>query len=148
MTTASSPKTTSSAAGNDQAATQITQDWSRFFDSRTPADQKAALLQNGDQFAPYIQQMAQSPLAQGVTAQVSKVQVQGQTAAVTYSVLAGGQPVLKDQTGQAVLQNGTWKVGTGSFCSLLALQGSVPPQCGTSSGSASPTAPAPASTSP
>jgi hypothetical protein len=41
---------------------------------------------------------------------------------VSYSILLGGQPALSGQTGVAVLQDGTWKVGLASFCGLLATE--------------------------
>ncbi len=39
-----------------------------------------------------------------------------------YDILVGGTPALKNQTGTAVYQNGTWKVGVASFCGLLTLE--------------------------
>ena len=36
---------------------------------------------------------------------------------------------LPKQTGTAVLQDGTWKVGFASLCKLVALQGSTPSAC-------------------
>jgi hypothetical protein len=41
---------------------------------------------------------------------------------VTYNIVVGGSPALSNQTGTAILQNGTWKVGDASFCGLLALE--------------------------
>jgi hypothetical protein len=43
----------------------------------------------------------------------------------------GGKPALSNQIGTAVYQDGTWKVGDGSFCQLLALEngGKAPPVC-------------------
>jgi hypothetical protein len=43
-------------------------------------------------------------------------------ATVKYNILLGGTPVLKNQIGTAVNQNGTWKVGVASFCGLLTLE--------------------------
>ena len=43
-------------------------------------------------------------------------------AKVTYSILLSGQTALPDQSGMAVFQDGTWKVGTASFCGLLSLE--------------------------
>jgi hypothetical protein len=43
-------------------------------------------------------------------------------AKVRYTITLGGQPALSNQTGVAVLQGGTWKVGDQSFCALLALE--------------------------
>ena len=34
----------------------------------------------------------------------------------------GGSPALKNQTGVAVYQDGTWKVGASSFCGLLTVE--------------------------
>jgi hypothetical protein len=41
---------------------------------------------------------------------------------VTYNILLGGQPALSNQSGVAVKQAGTWKVGVASFCGLLAVE--------------------------
>jgi hypothetical protein len=48
------------------------------------------------------------------------------TAKVTYDILLSGTPVLTNQSGSAVLQDGTWKVSTTSFCGLLTLNGTKP----------------------
>jgi len=52
-------------------------------------------------------------------------------AKVTYSILVGGTPALKDQPGVAVYQSGMWKVGDQSFCALLTLEnsGKAPTAC-------------------
>jgi hypothetical protein len=42
---------------------------------------------------------------------------------VKYKILVGGTPQLS-QTGTAVLENGTWKVGLASFCGLLIIENS------------------------
>jgi hypothetical protein len=103
---------------------EIVANWEAFFDGATPADRKIELLQNGEQFADVIEARAESPLSQSTTAKVSAVTVTSDTeATVTYSILMGGQAVLPDQTGMAVLENGLWKVGAESFQALLALEG-------------------------
>ena len=62
-------------------------------------------------------------LASGIGAKVTKVtMVSPSQAKVTYSILIGGQPALSNQSGVAVYQDGTWKVGLASFCGLLALE--------------------------
>jgi hypothetical protein len=43
-------------------------------------------------------------------------------AQVTYDILVSGTLELKNQNGSAVLQDGIWKVGVTSFCSLLTLE--------------------------
>lgn len=133
--TTSTPATTNNPSSNtaaQQAATKekIRTNWEKFFDGSTPADQKTALLQNGQQFSQTIDAQAQSPTAKQTSANVSNVDLNGSDKAiVTYSINENGQPELKNQTGQAVLENGTWKVSDASFCSLLQLSGSVPPNC-------------------
>lgn len=105
------------------AQQQIAANWSAFFDASTPVSKRIALLQDGHTFASVIEGQAGSGLASQATAKVSKVAVTspGQ-AAVGYSILIAGRPALPNQSGTAVYQDGSWKVGTASFCGLLALQ--------------------------
>ena len=93
---------------------------------------KISLLQNGQEFASIINAQAESALARSASAMVTAVKVTSPTqATVTYDILIGGKPALSNQTGTAVYQDGTWKVGDGSFCQLLALEngGKAPPVC-------------------
>jgi hypothetical protein len=67
--------------------------------------------------------MANSSTAAQTSAKVIGVTVLSPAQAkVTYNILLSGKPVLTNQSGTAVLQDGTWKVGAASFCGLLALQ--------------------------
>lgn len=103
--------------------TQIKTNWEAFFAGTTPAAEKIKLLQNGQAFASIINAQAASPIAKGTQAQVSAVTVTSKTTAtVTYSILLGGQVALANQTGQAVQEGGTWKVGDQSFQALLGLE--------------------------
>jgi hypothetical protein len=66
------------------------------------------------------------------SATVQSVTVTSPTeATVHYTVLLSGSPVLKNQKGTAVYQDGTWKVSTTSFCGLAALEsgGKAPAAC-------------------
>jgi hypothetical protein len=133
---ASSPAAPSPAASSTaNAVAQIKANWIAFFNPQTPVAKKISLLQDGQQFASIIQSQANSGLASQVSAEVSKVTLVSPTqATVTYSIIEGGKPVLSNQTGVAVNQNGTWKVGVASFCGLLALENggkssSLPPAC-------------------
>jgi hypothetical protein len=131
-TTPSSSATTQggspAASPSGSAAAAIRADWEQFFAGATPAARKVALLENGQQFAKTIQAQAQSPLAQSTAAKVSSVSVtSATTATVKYSILLGKQVALADQTGQAVLQGGVWKVSAQSFQALLALEGAASP---------------------
>ena len=135
-TAASAPAPSASAAassgGSAAAVTAIKTNWEAFFSPKTPASKKISLLQNGQVFASVIQAQNSSTLASSATSTVSAVTLVSPTQAkVTYSILVGGAPALKDQPGVAVLQNGTWKVGDQSFCALLTLEnnGKAPSVC-------------------
>jgi hypothetical protein len=119
----SSPRAPASAAPSTSATGQITANWQAFFNANTPVARRVQLLQNGQVFEPVIKAQAGSTLASAATARVTKVTVVSPTQAkVTYSILVGGTPELKNQAGVAVLQDGTWKVGDASFCGLLGLE--------------------------
>ena len=59
-------------------------------------------------------------LASEASAKVTKVTVTSPAqAAVRYDILMNGTAAQPSQTGTAVLDNGSWKVGVTSFCGLL-----------------------------
>lgn len=126
---ASSPGT--AASGN--AAAEITANWEAFFNGKTDAAKKIALLQNGSKFAAIINAQAGSGLAASAGAKVTSVVVNSAaSAAVKYDITLSGATALANQTGTAVYQDGTWKVGDVSFCQLLKLEngGKAPSVCG------------------
>lgn len=128
----SAPATSASAAPSGSAAATITANWEKFFNAKTPVAQRVALLQNGSVFASVIKAQAGSGLAATATAKVSKVTVtSSKQAAVKYSILISGATALANQSGVAVYQGGTWKVGLASFCGLLTLEnsGKTPAVC-------------------
>ena len=131
--TSAAPTTASPSPGGTSAAvTQIKANWVTFFNPKTPVTQRVNLLQNGPAFQSIIQAQAGSPLASSATSSVSAVTVESSTQAkVTYSILVGGSPALKDQPGVSVFQDGIWKVGDQSFCALLTLEnnGKAPSAC-------------------
>lgn len=109
---------------------RITANWKAFFAGSTPAARKITLLQDGSRFAAIIRGQATSPMAKSVAAKVAKVTITSSTnAKVRYSLTVGGKTALANQTGTAVLQRGTWKVGVASFCALLALEQVTTPAC-------------------
>jgi len=119
----SSAPASPSPSGSAAAEAAITTNWEAFFSPQTPVSQRVALLQDGSQFQSVIQSQAGSSLASQASAKVTKVTVTSPTqATVTYDILISGTPQLKNQTGTAVLENGTWKVGVSSFCGLLTLE--------------------------
>jgi hypothetical protein len=130
---ASKSSAAASANGSSSAAVaQIKTNWEAFFNPKTPVSKRVSLLQNGSAFASIIQSQASLPLASEATSSVTAVTVESPAQAkVTYSILVGGTPALKDQPGVAVYQSGTWKVGDQSFCALLTLEnsGKAPTAC-------------------
>ena len=127
---ASAPASTSGGS----AASQIATNWTTFFNAKTPVAKRVALLQDGQKFATIIKSQAGSGLAASATAKVTKVTVTSPSQAkVTYSILIGGSPALANQSGVAVKQGGTWKVGLASFCGLLTVEnsGTAPSACKT-----------------
>ena len=121
---ASAPATSAPAtSASGSAAATITANWEKFFNAKTPTAQRIALLQNGSVFESVIRAQAGSGLAATASAKVTKVTVTSSSqATVKYSILIGGSPALSNQSGVAVLQGGTWKVGLASFCGLLTLE--------------------------
>jgi len=121
-----------SAPPSVSASALITTNWETFFNGKTATAKRIALLQNGQTFASVIQAQSSSSLAESASAKVLKVVVTSPAqATVTYNVLLSGTTALSNQTGMAVYQNGTWKVGDVSFCGLLALEsgGKAPSVC-------------------
>jgi hypothetical protein len=120
--TSKPPAATSAPAGGNAVA-QITANWEAFFSAKTPVSQRVSLLQDGSQFQSVISAQAGSGLASQASAKVTKVTVTSPTqATVKYDILLNGTPALTNQTGTAVLDNGTWKVGVTSFCGLLTIE--------------------------
>ncbi len=107
------------------ASATIAKNWEAFFSAKTPVAKRLDLLQDGQTFASVIRGQAGTGLASEASAKVTKVTVVSSTQAkVTYTILIGGSPALSNQTGVAVYQDGTWKVGVASFCGLLTVENS------------------------
>jgi hypothetical protein len=122
-----SPSATTTAGGTASASVnaadataQIKANWQEFFASGTANDKRVGLLQNGTAFATAIKTLEANPLASTVSAKVDSVTLTSATKAkVKYDLTAAGQTVAKGQSGTAVYENGTWKVGDDVFCGLL-----------------------------
>jgi hypothetical protein len=131
----SAPPSSSAPAAGSAAAGTIAANWTAFFSAKTPVAKRESLLEDGQDFAAVIKAQAGSGLASAASAKVTKVTVTSPTqATVGYNILVAGQPALSNQSGTAVLQDGTWKVGLSSFCGLLTLEAGgkatgLPAQC-------------------
>ena len=119
------------SGGSNQAnaEAQIKSAYAKFFAGNTALSDRVALLQNGSRFKSVIQSFASNPLAKNVSATVSSVTLEGQDKAKVAYVVKFAGSALPEQTGTAVKQAGTWKVGFASLCKLVALQGSTPSAC-------------------
>lgn len=123
----SSNSTSEGGPVNDTA--QIRSAYAKFFSAKTSVADRVALLQNGPKFKSVVQSFASNPLAKNVSATIARIQLQGtDQAKVVYTVKLGGLGLPK-QTGTAVKENGTWKVGDASLCKLVSLGGTTPSAC-------------------
>jgi hypothetical protein len=124
LPTAGTTSNVGSGAGGQAATEQtIAANWTKFFDAKTPLSERVALLQDGSTFQGIIQSQEGSALESEASASVTQVALTSPSQArVSYSILLDGQAALPDQRGVAVLTNGTWQVGVGSFCGLLELE--------------------------
>ena len=117
---ATASSTPAASGGSSSAVSEITTNWNKFFSSTTSNSERVQLLQNGSTFSSAISAFAASPLASAVTSKVDSVTLTSSTAAtVKYDLSAMGATVATGANGNAVLQNGTWKVGDSVFCGLL-----------------------------
>jgi hypothetical protein len=127
QTSSSAPSSSMSVADQQAAITTV---WQRFFDASVPTALKPAMLQNGPLFIPAIKQQSSTDYAKHSTVKVSGVTiVSPQRAAVEYSILYNGSPVVSNQSGWAVNDGGTWKVSATTFCNLVSLSGKTPAPC-------------------
>jgi hypothetical protein len=126
------PSSSAPAAAGGNAKALIITNWEAFFNGKTGAAKKIALLQNGDKFSAIIKAQAGSGLASTAGAKVTAVVVNSATSAtVSYDITLSGATALPNQTGTAVYEGGVWKVGDVSFCQLLKLEnnGTAPSAC-------------------
>jgi hypothetical protein len=124
LTVTSGATTTTTTRTLSGAAAAVSASWTEFFNGKTSAAGKVALLQNGSKFTSIMNDQASSGLAQSARVQVSSVTgVTDTSANVRYSIYLGSTPALPNVSGVAVRQGGTWKVSDASFCQLLNLEG-------------------------
>jgi glucose/arabinose dehydrogenase len=126
-----SPATTASAStaeptSGPAAVAAITANWKTVFNGKAPIPRRLALVQDGSQVAAFVQAQAKTSFGQaatGSTATVSAVTITSPSqATVHYQVLLLGTPLLKNQVGTAIYQDGIWKVAIASFCGLAYLE--------------------------
>jgi hypothetical protein len=134
----SGPTTAEVDALSKSDTEHITHAFVTFFDGATTPTTAATVLQHGPNFAAALTAQAGSQQAKTLSAKVVAISRDPEhpsphVAKVTFSLLSGGQILLPDSPGLAVEVGGRWLVSAQTFCALLQLQGSPPPQCSNSS---------------
>jgi len=121
----SSPSSSVSSSFDRTAAqAEIKKNWEAFFSKDTPLAKKVDYIEHGDQLKTAVQQFGSDPRLKQASAKVTDVFASSPTAAtVKYQVLLNGKVVLPSAVGDAVYENGTWKVSDKTLCGLLGLIG-------------------------
>ena len=118
--------------GGKSDAEQVKQVWTSFFSAKTPVSEKPAMLQDGARFKSAIMELANNPLAAGLSAKVSKVTLEGaDKAKVVFSIYLNNIAAFRDLVGHAYKQNGKWLVGYEDLCHLIEQGGTAAAACTT-----------------
>lgn len=131
-----SPKSSSTSSNTltssqqNAATTKIKNNIQTFFAASTPMTTRENLLQNGKQFAQPMQAEFSQLANQKPSVIINNVSFPNKTTAkVNYTVDLNGQPVLKNQTGEALFIDNNWLVSDSTLCQLLSMGGSTPTIC-------------------
>jgi hypothetical protein len=102
------------------AKAQVKANWEAFFDPAKSEDDHVALIEGGETLRAAVKAAAKNPLAAKTKTTVTNVVVDPghTTATVTYNIALNGTNVVDGGVGQAVYQDGKWKVSRDSFCGL------------------------------
>ena len=123
---ATASASTAEPTSGPAAVAAITANWKTVFNGKAPIPRRLALVQDGSQVAAFVQAQAKTSFGQaatGSTATVSAVTITSPSqATVHWDLLLLGTPLLKNQVGTAVYQDGIWKVAIASFCGLAYLE--------------------------
>src|SRR3954452_5095243 len=107
-----------------EAKAEITKVWQDFFNPAIPLEQKKDMVENYEQLKPILEEQKTNPQAQQIKTAVKDVTLQGDSnATVAYDIVSTqtNEPLLPNASGQAVRQDGKWKVTQQTFCSLIKL---------------------------
>jgi hypothetical protein len=121
---------TLSTSQQTAAKQQIETNWKKFFAAPTSLQGRESLLQNGSNFSQVIQGEFTALASQASSATISNISFPNKTSAnVEYTVDLNGQPVLSNQSGEALLVNSSWLVSDSTLCHLVSLGGNRPAVC-------------------
>ncbi|MFI1682850.1 hypothetical protein [Streptomyces sp. NPDC020607] len=120
----------SASAPADPAAAEkeVTENWEKFFDPKTPLKEKETVLENGAEMRDVLKSFSGDERGEQVAADVTEVGFGSATEAdVTYALTLKGATALPDASGTAVNQDDTWKVSVKTLCALVKLSGNESP---------------------
>ena len=114
-----------SAPSDSAAATQqVTDLYTKYFDSTVPASTKTDLVQNGAKMNALVAALAQAATTAKSSVKVNSVSFTTPThATVSFDILLNGTPALPNAQGQALLDSasGKWQVADVTLCTLAGL---------------------------
>lgn len=111
------------------AEKQVRTNWERFFDPKVSLDDKAKVLENGDQLKLLLEAFNKDERGRQVQAKVNEVTfTSGTDADVGYTLMLKTATALPDAKGAAVEQDDTWKVSVKTLCALVKLSGTDVPK--------------------
>ena len=110
----------------DNPGLDMMKNWTWFFYGGTPPEIKVELLENGEEHAEEIADIAALQYALSLSADVTGARWSSSdtTAQIEYDLLRDGTPVLSNQTGTAVLEDDVWKVSEEDFDKFVVLMNS------------------------
>lgn len=90
------------------------------FDSRVPFDEKVPYLEDAEQLRDVFERYVNAAeMFGGIHLDPTAVEIDGDTAEVTYNVMFGEQAAYSDLTGDAVRIDGVWSVTRARFCAFM-----------------------------
>jgi hypothetical protein len=123
-TTTAPPTTTTTTAGivpgEDADVDAVVIAYETVFDSETSYEDKAAYLDDPSGLEDTVQRYFDTGELTGrVTIEATAVEIGGDTATITYTILFGGAPTYADQKGEATRGESGWQVSRDAFCALM-----------------------------
>lgn len=127
-TTTTPPATTTTAAhsggivpGEDADVDAVVLAYEIVFSSETGYEEKAPYIVDPEGLEETVAQYQETGESMGGVELVpTSVTIDGDTAVVIYDLLFGGTPSYPDLTGDAVLNESTWKITREMFCAMMA----------------------------
>ena len=90
------------------------------FDSRVPFDEKVPYLEDAEQLRDVFERYVNAAqMFGGIYLDPTAVEIDGDTAEVTYNVMFGEQAAYSDLAGDAVRIDGVWSVTRARFCAFM-----------------------------